>query len=299
MKKQIFIAALMIVSVISCKKKDDSSDEAVTPAANITAVPASFSPKVILEEFTGAWCGYCPRGADQSDKIVLANPGKFFPVAIHAGGTEVMKIAAGNSIDSIYNDYGYPGGMINRVTVGSSATLATNYWSSKTTAQLALVPDGGLAIDASKIENNILTLDVHAGFKSAITGDLRLIVYLVEKSVINASTAYDQHNYMSSSGSSPDPSSPFYNQPPIIHNFEHKHVLRKVISSSSVWGDAIPAANIGAGKEFVKTYLVNLGTYVPANMQIVAFIDKNSGTKINHQVINVQAVTVGTFKNWD
>ena len=133
MKRLILMAALFVVAVSSCKKKDDDDTTGGGnngPTSPITAVPANFSPKVLLEEFTGAWCGYCPRGAFESDKLDSIQAGKFIPVAIHVG--DIMKIALGESIDSVYNDYGYPGGMINRVSAGSSPTMATNLWSSKT-----------------------------------------------------------------------------------------------------------------------------------------------------------------------
>jgi|GEM_PF-6299960 len=250
----------------------------------------------MLEEFTGAWCGFCTRGAEIADHQDSIHHGKFIPVAIHYN--DVMEIAQGVFVDSVWNDIGYPGGMINRVASGTSATMSTNQWSSKTTAILAQTATAGLAIDASSITGEVLNLKVKASINSTVTGPYRLNVYLLEKSVINSSSQYNQQNYLSQSGSSPDASSYYYHQPRVINNFNHKHVLRKVISSYG-YGDPIPVDKVGGGKEYIATYAVNLTGYTQNKMTVVAFIDAYDAHKLKHKVLNVQKTDVGTNKNYD
>ena len=39
--------------------------------------------KVVLEEFTGAWCGACPNGTLVAESILAANPASCILVAWH------------------------------------------------------------------------------------------------------------------------------------------------------------------------------------------------------------------------
>ena len=41
--------------------------------------------KVLLEEFTGYTCGYCPDGHKKADQLVAANQGNVFVINVHTG----------------------------------------------------------------------------------------------------------------------------------------------------------------------------------------------------------------------
>ena len=47
---------------------------------SIGPVPYSFTKKVLIEEFTGAWCGYCPDGAHRLENTINANNGNVIGV---------------------------------------------------------------------------------------------------------------------------------------------------------------------------------------------------------------------------
>ena len=61
---------------------------------------------VILEEFTGIHCGYCPDGHKIANNIVTSNPGRVFLINIHSGSFAVpaagepdFRTDAGTAID--------------------------------------------------------------------------------------------------------------------------------------------------------------------------------------------------------
>ena len=66
MNKKIIFVALALCVIAACKKSGDETPQpATTPTitdtnSTSTAVPKSFTQKVLLEEFTGAWCSTCP-----------------------------------------------------------------------------------------------------------------------------------------------------------------------------------------------------------------------------------------------
>ena len=82
--------------------------------------------KVILEEFTGIHCGYCPDGHAIAQGIQNANPGEVFLINIHAGGYAVpsgnepdYRTPWGAAIDGQAGVAGYPAGTVNRHDFGS------------------------------------------------------------------------------------------------------------------------------------------------------------------------------------
>ena len=55
LKKKI-IPLFLLFLVSSCEESDINREFSDTPN--------SFTKKVLIEEFTGSWCGYCPSGAE-------------------------------------------------------------------------------------------------------------------------------------------------------------------------------------------------------------------------------------------
>lgn len=73
--------------VVSVNGKANTSD-AATAELEVDVIPvgSGFSRNVVVEEFTGTWCSYCPRGIVVMEKIREDYPdGKLIPVTIHTG----------------------------------------------------------------------------------------------------------------------------------------------------------------------------------------------------------------------
>lgn len=47
------------------------------------SVTAQVQKRVLIEQFTGAWCGWCVDGSYIMDNIIAANSGKVIGVKIH------------------------------------------------------------------------------------------------------------------------------------------------------------------------------------------------------------------------
>ena len=55
-------------------------------AQNILTVMSKEYPRtVVMEQFTGTWCGWCPRGHVAMEKAAKACPEQFIGIAVHAG----------------------------------------------------------------------------------------------------------------------------------------------------------------------------------------------------------------------
>lgn len=75
---------------------------------NVTEKP-SVTP--VIEEFTGTWCGWCPRGMVGMEKIHELYGDQVVQIAAHSG--DIMEISAYNAIINTFCD-GYPGSIIDR-----------------------------------------------------------------------------------------------------------------------------------------------------------------------------------------
>lgn len=89
---------------------------------------------VVMEEFTGIYCGACPAGHDVAHKIDSANPGRVIIIGVHASDTYSQpnnsshpdfRTQWGSNLYSMSNCWYFPTAMINR-SVFDSATCSNN-----------------------------------------------------------------------------------------------------------------------------------------------------------------------------
>ena len=277
---QILLFGLLVFG--GCEDEPDNFE--------ISNVPSAFTKKVLIEEFTGAWCGYCPDGAHIVESIINDNNGKVVGVSLHSG--DAMEVAHTNFLETTYQNTGYPSGMVDRVSINGSTSLNRGYWESVANAQLSETAVCGLAI-ISEVNGQNATVEVHAGFNSTLNGDdYRLTVYLIEDGVTGEGYGYDQRNYDNTIAESP-----FYNLGDPIIGYEHNHTLRAVLSESL--GDAIMVSEMVSSGEHIETYTVDLSSYNKNNLSIVAFVTKIGSTIAEHEIMNVQKCDINGFQDWD
>ena len=248
--------------------------------------------KVLVEDETGTWCGYCPRGRTVAEDIESSYPNAI-TVANHEGDT--YQVTYSDAIDQAMNTYGYPGGMVDRKLYSgqSYVVMATNYWKSKTANQLLTIAPLGVSIfstyNSSTRQANVT---VYVNAYSAASGDMRINCVLVEDSIVNASDP--QHNYMGNGCSSPDPTSPWYNYPCSITNYAQRDVVRTNLAPD--WGTSgVIPASVSAGQSWSQSYSTTLPAgWNASHVSVVAFV-ANYNTSINSRdVINASKVLLGT-----
>jgi len=291
MKKLLLSAAVVATLIAGCKKDGDKKTE--TP---VNTVPTAFTQKVLLEEYTGAWCGWCVDGHYKMKTMTEANPNKVIGITVHYG--DGMQIGSYASFyQPTFSVSGFPTGMINRVgdIGGSGVVMSRNVWENNVNSQMGQTAKCGLQIDASSVSGNTLTVKVTTGFCASVTEALNLTVMLTEDKVTGSGSNYDQHNYYS--GNSSYPTHPFYSQPSTIVGYEHNHVLRKIATADG--GDAIGTASQKAGMSVTKTYTFDLSGYNKANCAVVAVVNAGGPGATGYKIYNAQNVAVGSIKAWD
>jgi len=257
-----------------------------------TSVTTGGVKKVLIEEGTGAWCGYCVDGALDVDLIRAANPNAI-AVSIHNG--DGMTTPEGNTYVSAYIT-GFPKGTVDRALVnGQTAVgLGRNLWASAATERSALTPQVDVTMTHSyNASTKTITINVTAKTLVALTGDYNLNAYVVEDSVSGTGANYDQHNYYSHEESSPagGTSHPYYNQPGVIVGFKHMQVVRKMLGGTYGTTGVI-TTNSATNKTYTKTYTYVIPTTQNASrLKLVGMVMKNNTSDPNdRQILNsVQA----------
>lgn len=217
--------------------------------------------KVVVEDYTGAWCGYCPRIAASIEEVYAATD-HVAVIGIH--NDDEMALPFEEDIRDVFGVSGFPSGRINR----------TQNWSNPhpvedVTSMAGLDTYAALSIN-STLEGSELSVKVGVSSEMDLS-NTKLVLYLLEDGILS-----DQVNYFDT-----DPNSPFYQLGNPIEDFVNDHVLRA--SLGGVLGDDIPATP--ALEEYTRSYNYTLSNEMVAdNISLVAMLVMEDNTAINAQV---------------
>ena len=74
---------LFTITKVNGELNSANFNYATLPRVTVTKVPRR---KVVVEEYTGMWCGYCPRGIALMENLAHKYGDDFIGIAIHTGG---------------------------------------------------------------------------------------------------------------------------------------------------------------------------------------------------------------------
>ena len=197
---------------------------------------------VVLEEFTGINCGYCPDGHRIANEIAAAHPGRVFVINIHQGSfaANTYTTQFGNAIANQTGLDGYPAGTVNRhVFSGSNTFLNRGNWSSCSNTILNQSSPVNIAargtLDWTTRELNITVQLYYTANEDNATNKLN--VAIIQDNVIG-----------SQSGASYNPAQQVGSQ------YRHMHMLRHLITGQ--WGEDINTTTQGSFVEKTFTYTI-------------------------------------------
>ena len=129
--------------------------------------------KIILEEYTGIHCTYCPDGHEIAQSLKDANPDNIFIINIHTGGYATpssgepdFRTSFGDAIAAQSNLTGYPSGSVNRqffsgLSMNGGTAMGRGSWSSASSQVLNQSTYVNVGVEASiNVQNNELTVHV-------------------------------------------------------------------------------------------------------------------------------------------
>ena len=218
--------------------------------------------RVVLEDYTGTWCGYCPNVSHAIEEIRMITD-DISVVAIHYG--DEMTISPGLDLINEFNITGYPTARINRTVDWSYP-----YGSSQIESLIEIDNSIAISIDSHMIDMSMLQVQLRVVSEEDLS-DHKVIAYLVEDNLI-----YDQTNYYNY-----DENSYFFGMGNPIVNFVHNDVLRHSFTDAlgNPMENPTPALN---DTFFNYSFEIDSG-YTLANLGIVVMIVNQNNTAINSQ----------------
>ena len=253
---------------LSCNNILNASAYAVQPAKN---------RKVLLEEGTGTWCGWCPRGAVFLSQIYPSYDGYLVPIAVHNG--DPMTVSTYDKEVTSFNGFtGFPGMIVDRrIVVDPSAALAPGL------GYLREEPDATLLIGATEPEGDgSMKVSVSLDYLNEVPKGYSVVLTIVEDQVKGSTAQYNQANYYSGGGSGQMGGYENLPNPVPAAQMVYEHVARTHDHSVKNM-DAYPA-----GEKAVLNYTVKLNSdWNQDEIKIVAFLLNTA-----NQVSNVDGVTL-------
>ena len=233
------------------------------------ATPITFKQNVVVEDFTGTWCGWCPR-VSEAVRLLKQETSDAIVIAIHNG--DAMQFLQEGTIRAAFNVTGFPTALINRQErwaspQPSNVSQVTGKMSGKSYASVAM---------ESSVSGDDLNLKVKVrmgyGYKT-----MKLAVYMLEDGLV-----YDQRNFTSYYGAA-DP----------IRDFVHDDVLRR--SLTNVFGDDLPSDQVGHDKTFTRDFLYAIPpNYDKSKLKLVAFVT----TGADRDIVNVRQSKLGETQDF-
>lgn len=266
----------------------------LTMAATALTAQAQFSiQKVVMEEFTGAWCQYCADGSYRAQQVEANYPDAMV-VAIHDG--DAMEVTIGADMASFYSP-AYPQALINR----SGALVSRGSWNS--TVGTALQGAAAVTVSFDSVSYNATTrefvADVKAMFTGPETGDLRLNLMVVEDHLTGSGSGWNQVN-----ADNGTPGHPYFQAGNPIIGFDHRHVMRTMLDGA--WGvPGVIPSSVNFGTTATRRYTFTLPAGWKAwDVSLVAVVQKyglgvNDREIINGEEFHLNNLVVGTIDQLD
>lgn len=223
--------------------------------------------KIILEEFTGVNCVYCPQGHALAKSIQDNNPGNVFLINIHQGGFATpqgsqpdFRTPFGNGIANQTGLTGYPAGTVNRhvfpgLQMGAAGTTAMGRGAWATAANQTLTQNSyvNVALEANvNSQTREMTINVEVYYTgNSPVGTNKLNIALLQNNTLGPQTGGGQGN-----------------------NYNHMHRLVHMITGQ--WGEDITTTTSGSFIQRTFTYTIpenhNNIPIVFGDLELVAFI---------------------------
>lgn len=174
----------------------DAYDANNSASATLTVRNKTFQRRVLCEEVTGTWCGWCPSGMVGLELMKQKHPENFIAVSIHWNDKLEVDESEAYNYMSIYNLFdGAPSCIVDRKITGHPFNDISRLYDSE------IRTDAAAALDMTTSWNADSTaISVDASFFSAAdisAADWNMAFALTEDSV----TGYAQANYYAGGGS--------------------------------------------------------------------------------------------------
>ena len=193
---------------------------------------------VLIEEYTGVSCQYCPLGHKAIDFTLKSFPGRAFAINIHQGVfASQFSTQWGNALANQASVQGYPSSTLNRHAFSGGTIQIDPGQSYPCALQMMDKPapvNVAATVDIDPV-TRLMVVKVEVYYPGNGPGDFNMLnVALVQNNVLGNQTGGSQ----------------FYPENMVNGQYRHMHILRHLLTGQ--WGDTI--YNVSAGSFFTKEY---------------------------------------------
>lgn len=193
---------------------------------------------VVLEEFTGVACVYCPAGATIAHTLQAQYHNQLIVIELHPEDHDLtipyeddmdLRSEAAKTYYEYWGKPGLPAGLVNRQ---QKSTLAKNKWADVVEAVSVEKPVATVNEVSAKLADNKITVEASGYFHEdyAASGNINMIVMVLEDGFLVRQAGNEESEN--------------------AHNYSRNHVLRATIGDE--WGEQIDVKP-NAGERFTLT----------------------------------------------
>jgi hypothetical protein len=281
-----------------------------TIAGGVTISSSVPAKKVLLEQYTGAWCGWCPDGYTALSSIVSTNTNV---VAASIHDNDKMSTTEGTNLITDYTPT-FPSATIDQYYFPANEKMSIERvnWNDYITQRLAMeVP---ATVTVTNINYNAMTQQIDATVSSAFVGDVkgdyRLNLYIKENNVYGpiadslTDNQWNQHNGLINIFSSP-----YYQYGNLVGNeyimsslsYKHQYVIDHIADGAHGGAGVIPANDLTNGQTYSKTYsyILPIATtgefrYNADNIYLIGVLSEYNADSKSRAILNVAEVKLNS-----
>ncbi|MBO4722182.1 MAG: hypothetical protein J5629_04530 [Muribaculaceae bacterium] len=299
-------------------KVNGEANEATTEEATANGefyIKEFMFPKVpVVEEFTGTWCGWCPRGfvgmemahEIYGDRVVL--------IAAHSGSGNYPDPMQISDYSPILNTVsGFPDSRIDR---GSDLDPNPEYLQNALNPLLETFPDGKVDITAKWDDEAMSKININTSSMFAYNeqnANYGIALVLIEDGLHGTSTGWAQYNYFSGQSGYPSYMSWWCSQGSPVSGVTYNHVAVAAWNIQNGFNGSVPTS-FSAGEALPFNYVADITgkTVIQDKTQLTVaalLIDRSTGKIINAAQTTIKPYgtvevpsefyLVGTFNDWN
>ena len=243
----------------------------------LVAMNESYTRKAVMEEITGTWCGWCPRGIVGIENLKKDFPNDFIAIAVHCGQDPLIA----PTYDPLANaGFGAPSALMNRITLVDPyyGFENKNYGIKDVVSLINQLPTEALMGVSSKLsdDENEIEMTAYTKFSMSSPNAPYMVAYvLMEDKLTGVQTNYYSSQVAAQYGITeaglPDDLKPYYNKKYQYTN-KYDDVARGIYDIFGIEGSLSGPIQSGVVKEHTLTIEVPSNIRNIDNVSVVALL---------------------------
>jgi len=274
-----------------------------TPEDNVLSTVVnvlSYKPttRILGEEATGTWCGWCTRGHVYMELMEVTYPDTWVGIAVHNADPMVI-----SNYDQGIGTFiaGYPSGLVNRYNFGGAYDVDPSLFEVAYGLLINRVVPAEITIQNVEFDagSREVQYTVNANFAGDVAKAFNMNAIILENDVTGTSTGYDQVNYYSGGASGPMGGYEDLGNPVPASQMVYQNVARALIGGwNGMSGIISNPTSDGTDYSYTFNYTVPAGEDTD-NLILVGYVsDATTGEIINVNKVSLKtAVTVKEIKS--